>query len=219
MKIDELNVTKNRSMPFEKFFGEMSLSDKQKKQRISFAEDFEDKLLEFLILFTTALDYGQDDAFLRLQLQQFYFDVVSTYLATDKYVTDHVEEFSDNFIATTKKHKDDPWYTSKDRAKFNAENEANDILNYADFQDAIANGMNAKEWVTMKDNRVRKTHKAVDGKIIPIGDTFEVGGYLMRFPMDDEYGADDDEIVCCRCSLRYSYNPSYPKYTVNEETF
>lgn len=224
--IDELNdfssdnkpYTK-RAIPYEKYFGEMALSEPQIRQRIEFAEKFEDRLLEFLTLFSLVIAYNQDDSFLRLQLQQLYFEISSQYIDTDDYVQRHGEAFADNFIESTKKHESDPWYTSKDRAKFNAENEANDILNYSDFQDAIRNGMNAKTWVTMKDNRVRKTHKKVDEKTIPIGDTFEVGGYLMRFPGDEEFGADDDEIVCCRCSLRYSHNPSFPTYTVNEETF
>lgn len=222
LAIDELNTPKEytvRSIPYEKYFGEMELSDKQIKQRIEFAKKFEDGLLAFLTLFTLASAYGQDNGFLRIQLQQMYFEITTQFLETDKYISNHAEEFADNFIESTNKHISDPWYTSEDRAKFNAENEANDILNYSDFQDAIADGKNVKEWRTLLDNRVRPTHKEVHGKTIPIGDTFEVGGTLLRFPGDSEFDTSNGEETCgCRCSLKYSYNPRYPKYTAQEES-
>lgn len=210
MNRDELNIFSKdgdksysvRSMPYEKYFGEMVLSKPQIKQRIEFAEKFEDKLLEFLTLFTLVMSYGQDDSFLRLQLQQFYFEITTQYIATDDYIQKHGEEFADNFIETTKKHKADPWYTSEDRAKFNAENEANDILNYSDFQDAIAAGYTHKKWCTMRDKKVRDTHKMVEGKVIPIDDFFDVGDSLLRFPGDTEYD-EGTETVNCRCSLKY----------------
>lgn len=223
LAIDELNEPKEysiRSIPYEKYFGEMELNDKQVKQRIEFAKNFEDKLLTFITLFTLMNAYEQDDSFLRIQLQQMYFEVSSEFLETDRYINNHASEFADNFIETTKKHQNDPWYTSDDRAKFNAENEANDVLNYSDFKDAIAEGKNVKEWRSKKDNRVRETHKKVDGKKIPIADTFEVGDTLLRFPGDSEYDTSDGEETCgCRCTLRYSYDPRYPKYEEQEETF
>lgn len=209
MNRDELNVFsekgyKVRSMPYEKYFGEMALTKEQKQKRIEFAEKFEDKLLEFLTLYSVAIRYLQDDAFLRLRLQQFYFEVTTEYITADKYIQDHATEYADNFIEATKKHKDDPWYTSDDRAKFNAENEANIVLNYSEFQDAIEAGYTKKMWRSMRDNKVRPTHKDVDGEIIPIEDTFVVGDTLLRFPGDDEYDTSSgEETVGCRCTLEY----------------
>ena len=221
---DEINVFDSngsetiRSMPYEKYFGEMELSDSQIKQRIEFAKKLEDMLLLFLTLFSMVKAYSDDDAFLKTQLQQFYFEVTTQFIETDDYIKNHGEEFADNFLDATNRHNDDPWYTSEDRAVFNAENEANDILNYSDFQDAIEAGYNAKTWITMKDSKVRKTHKKVDDKTLPLAEAFEVGNSLMRFPGDDEFGADDSEIVNCRCSIKYSYNPRFPKYEEQEES-
>ena len=211
MNRDELNIYQRngnksytiRSMPYEKYFGEMALTKPQIRQRIEFAEKFEDKLLEFLTLFTLVMSYSQDDSFLRVQLQQFYFEITSQYIATDDYMQKHGEEFADNFITATKKHKSDPWYTSEDRAKFNAENEANDVLNYSDFQDAIEAGYTKKRWKTMRDKRVRPSHREVEGITIPIEDTFLVGNSLLRFPGDSEYDDSGEETCGCRCTLEY----------------
>ena len=209
MSRDELNVFsekgyKVRSMPYEKYFGEMALTKKQKEKRIQFAEKFEDKLLEFLTLYSLAIRYMQDDAFLRLKLQEFYFEVTAEYITVDKYIQDHATEYADNFIKATKKHKSDPWYTSNDRVKFNAENEANNVLNYGEFQDAIEAGYTKKRWRSMRDKKVRPSQREVDGEIIPIEDTFVVGDTLLRFPGDDEYDTSDGEqTVGCRCTLEY----------------
>ena len=211
MNRDELNIYDSqkktyteRSMPYEKYFGEMALSKPQIRQRIEFARQMEDKLLTFMTLWGMVKYLTDDELFLRNQLQEFYFEVTTQFIATDNYIQKHGEEFADNFIDATKRHKKDPWYTSDDRVKFNAENEANDILNYGDFQDALEAGYTKKKWVTVGDKKVRHTHREVDGKIIPIEETFEVGNTLLRFPGDDEYDTSDGkEIVNCRCSLEY----------------
>ena len=55
----------------------------------------------------------------------------------------------------------------------------------------------------MKDKRVRETHREVDDVVLPISDPFEVGDYLMMFPKDTTFGAGPEEIVNCRCSVKY----------------
>lgn len=55
----------------------------------------------------------------------------------------------------------------------------------------------------MKDQRVRKTHREVDGETIPIDEVFLVGESLMRFPKDTSLGASAEEIVNCRCVVKY----------------
>lgn len=210
MKRDELNVFDSenktyteRSMPYEKYFGEMALSKPQIKQRIEFARQMEDKLLTFMTLWGMVKALSDDEIFLRTQLQEFYFEVTTQYIVTNDYIQKHGEEFADNFIDATKRHKEDPWYTSEDRMKFNAENEANDILNYSDFQDALEAGYTKKKWVSMHDRKVRDTHKDADAQIVPIEESFVVGDSLMMFPTDDSLGASADEIVNCRCSIEY----------------
>lgn len=211
MKRDELNVFDSenktyteRSMPYEKYFGEMALSKPQIKQRIEFARQMEDKLLTFMTLWGMVKALSDDEIFLRTQLQEFYFEVTTQYIVTDDYIQKHGEEFADNFIDATKRHSKDPWYTSDDRMKFDAENEANDILNYSDFQDAIEAGYTHKKWVAIMDKKTRDTHRQVNETVIPIEDTFEVGETLLRFPGDTEFDTSGGrEIVNCRCSLEY----------------
>ena len=65
-----------------------------------------------------------------------------------------------------------------------AENEANTDWNYSEYQQAIANGMKQKTWLTMQDRRVRHTHMKVDGKTIPIQSVFLVGDSEFLFPKD-----------------------------------
>lgn len=212
MNLDELNVFTPegkvtysiRSMPYEKYFGEMNLSKEQIRKRIEFSEKFEDRLLEFLTLFTIASRYPDNDTFLKFQLEQLYFEIAAEYITVDNYVREHATEYAENFIEATKKHKTDAWYTSNDRAKFNAENEANNVLNYGEFQDAIQAGYTKKRWRSMRDNRVRPSHREVDGETIPITDTFLVGDTLLRFPGDSEFDTSDGEqTVGCRCTLEY----------------
>lgn len=57
-----------------------------------------------------------------------------------------------------------------------------------------------KEWVTSKDERVRSTHRAVDGTVIPINGTFQVGLGHLLFPGDPQ--GPPEEIFNCRCSVR-----------------
>lgn len=61
-----------------------------------------------------------------------------------------------------------------------------------------------KEWRTVGDERVRKTHVKMNGVLIPVDQLFHVGQKsLMRFPTDTSFGADLEEIINCRCSAIY----------------
>lgn len=61
-------------------------------------------------------------------------------------------------------------------------------------------GVEGKRWISSRDEKVRETHKAVDGDQVPLRDPFEVGGALMMFPGDPSGPV--EEIVNCRCTLR-----------------
>lgn len=96
----------------------------------------------------------------------------------------------------------DSWYLSNDRITYNAENEANTVMNYKDYTEAKGT-YTKKKWVTENDTRVRMTHIPLEGVIIGINDLFIVGDSLMRFPKDIEYCNDDSEICNCRCIVEY----------------
>lgn len=96
----------------------------------------------------------------------------------------------------------DDFYLSDDRAILVGVNEANSILGYRQLQEAKEKGYTKKMWVTERDNKVRKTHRAVDEKTIDIDSYFLVGDSLMQYPHDMNGSA--KETCGCRCTLKFS---------------
>lgn len=211
---DELNIfpgtkdvkkSQNRSIPYKEYFNIMKLSKKQKKERVDFAERLEDDLILIMLLFEELKRYNiTDDTFIVEQLKTAYLANVESFnVPSDGYISDIALAFAVGFVKATLDHLDDEWYTSSDRLKYNAENEANTVLNYKDYLDAKER-YKYKTWHTENDNRVRMTHVPLEGERIPIDDLFVVGDALMRYPKDIEYCDDMEEIVNCRCSIEYS---------------
>ena len=208
LSFDEMNRLdiKRRSEDYSDYFSEMDLTDEQEKERISYSKDTEDVLLFIMTLIAVMSEFESvDKDFITETLTTQYRAVVASYTDIDEYLDSYINEFSSDFIATTFENIYDVWFLSEDRAMFNAENEANTALNYKDYITAIAKGYTRKEWVTFKDNRVRKTHKAIDGKVIPIKGLFEVGKTFMAYPKDLAHGASNhpEETIGCRCVVRY----------------
>ncbi len=56
-----------------------------------------------------------------------------------------------------------------------------------------------KEWITRRDDRVRVSHKRVDGRAIPLDERFDVAGFEMEGPHDPLAPA--DLVIGCRCLL------------------
>lgn len=54
-------------------------------------------------------------------------------------------------------------------------------------------------WLSMRDGKVRDSHVGADGQIVRAGEAFQVGGCLMRYPLDAELCGDAGEIINCRC--------------------
>lgn len=200
--MDELNVLNRRSIDYEEYFGEMELTEKEKKDRIYLAE-----MLEIIFLFYFLLlgekqkeDFVQMiyDKYLSISMEFLKLKEIPSYL--EKYAI----EFAENIVSVTNENISDEYYTSKDRAMFIAENEANTIGNYRQQVEAIKSGMRYKTWKTKNDFKVRHTHKEVNEKMIGIFDAFKVGDSEMMFPKDESLGASAQEIVNCRCVVHYS---------------
>jgi len=200
---DELNNL--RSVDPREYFKDMGFTEEEIEERIEFTEKANSIFDLILVLILLSDDrsetyYGK----LQGQLESEYLSLINEYADPDDYLINYAVDFSGNFIDATKDHIDDEWYTSADRSLFNAENSANDVLNYKEYQNAIKDGKTKKKWVAEKDNRVRKNHKLVDGKEIGIKELFYVGGVPMRFPKDYEYAeAFPQETVGCRCRCKY----------------
>lgn len=196
--------SKNRSIPYEEYFSIMRLTYEQKKQRIRFAELLEDDLIMIMTLWAETRRYNiTTDTFIVEELRNAYIKAATSFgVPSDGYLSDIAYAFALNFVDALRDHSDDEWYTSEDRAKYNAENEANTVLNYKDYLDAKKKGYTKKRWRTMEDEKVRLTHSDIDGEVIDIDELFVVGDSLMRYPKDIEYGS-PEEWINCRCSIEY----------------
>lgn len=72
--------------------------------------------------------------------------------------------------------------------------------------EAIRKG-SEKVWITAGDEKVRDSHSAIDGKVIPAEDVFVTGmGGRMRYCGDTSLGASLSDIINCRCETIYRYN-------------
>lgn len=208
---DEINALyegkyKRKSIPYEQYFGDMDLSEEQKEERISFAKKFEEIMMFLFFLLAAYEEYGTAEEsidFIVYTIKQRYKDVVAEYLNLEEYIEEHIEEFSQEIVETTLKHEYEPYYTSEDRAVLTSENEANTILNYKDFIDAIQQGFTKKVWNTEMDGNVRMSHVPLEGKVLDISTPYVVGDSLMLFPKDTSYGASQEEIANCRCTITY----------------
>lgn len=214
---DELNIRPNnhRSEPYKEYFSKMSISDKEKQERIAFSEQMEEVVLYILALIETTIESGETNReYIQTQFYDKYLDVVLGYMLIDSYIKEYVLETSKQIIGTTfshivEKHPDseqatDDYYLSNDRAMFISECEANSILNYRQYSKALKSGKTKKTWIDVGDKRERKTHLEVGGITIPINEPFSVGDSLLMFPTDHSLGASANEIVNCRCSIQYS---------------
>lgn len=211
---DELNIIlgNRRSEPYKEYFSKMSISDKEKQERITFSEQMEEVVLYILALIETTIESGEtDQEYIQTQFYDKYLDVIASYMLIDTYIKQYaldvtkqiVDATFERFSAEDKSITDD-YYLSNDRAMFISECEANSILNYRQYSKAVKAGKTKKKWIDVGDKRERKTHLEVGGTTLPIDEPFSVGDSLLQFPKDTSLGASADEIVNCRCSIQYS---------------
>lgn len=206
MSYDELNILipNKRSIPFEQYFGEMDLPEEEIQERIELAEKLEDGFLFVLALLFTMQQYNSvnwEQA--RQEYERRYLQALSGYVTITSYIENYVKTMSYDIIESTQNHQSEYYYYSPDRARFMVENESNTTKSYQCNEDALAEGKTLKQWITMRDKKVRETHKEVDGKTKPIGEPFSAGGSLLLYPRDFSLGADSSEVCGCRCSIKY----------------
>lgn len=64
-----------------------------------------------------------------------------------------------------------------------------------------------KVWITAGDEKVRSSHSAIDGVVIPADQNFVTGmGSSMRYCGDMSLGADLSDVINCRCETIYRFN-------------
>lgn len=211
---DELNIRPDnrRSEPYKEYFSKMSISDKEKQERIAFSEQMEEVVLYILALIETTIESGETKReYIQTQFYDKYLDVIASYMLIDTYIKQYANDITKQIIDITferlsseDKSITDDYCLSNDRAMFISECEANSILNYRQYSKAVKSGKTKKKWIDVGDKRERKTHLEVGGTTLPIGEPFSVGDSLLQFPKDTSLGASTDEIVNCRCSIQYS---------------
>jgi len=204
---DELNslVTNKRAKPFETYFGDMELSEEQKEKRITLAEKMKNEFLFVMALLFNMYRYSSIEwENIRRKFEQGYLNAIKGKIDIDDYMKSHIASLSYDFIDSTKRNVDEPYFMSSDRATVYSEEESNTSYNHQEFKKAINEGKTKKKWIDIRDKKERKTHRKVGGKVIAINEPFIVGNSLMMYPKDvDTYGAEPEEYVNCRCSIKY----------------
>lgn len=205
---DELNQLKGKEwkqkyIDYAEYFGDMDLTEKEKQARIKTAKRIEEEMIDVMIWMFYMYEYLTVDQII-VKILEKYTAAIERYVQIDDYLQDHILLVATSMAETTMEHKQEPYYFSEDRAQVTAENEANSVENYLDFKDAAdVGGFAYKRWNTMRDKRVRETHAEVEGVVVPVNQPFVVGDSLLMFPKDTSLGAALEEIVNCRCSVKY----------------
>ena len=92
----------------------------------------------------------------------------------------------------------------KKRKRAMAEHEAQSAFNGGVYLYGKDTGGLSKTWLTRKDAKVRTAHQFLEGKTVPFGDGFAVGGEVLRFPGDPL--APPSLTFNCRCRLRFRFD-------------
>lgn len=202
---DELNTpSESKIIPIEQYFDEMELTRVEKEQRKEFAKSMEEDMLFIFMLFLTMKEYNRvNKDYIIQQLEIRYSGIASKYVDIDRYLEDYIVEFSADTVETTIKNGDTAYFTSGDRAILIAENESHFTFSRSEYYQAIKDGKTKKQWMDIKDNKERKTHREVGGMILPIREPFVVGNSLMMYATDHSLNAEAKELINCRCTTRY----------------
>jgi hypothetical protein len=175
------------------FFDEMDVDDVDKRTEMAIALE---RVFREILFLALAGELSRDELVEKLIIE--YSQVVITVDYRPNY--GHIERVCNDIVDNTLEGLNNPYMTSTDRSITIAETETNNAANFDEYQDAIENGMTTKVWVSEKDNKVRPTHKEIDGTTIGIDELFHVGNAEMRFAGDEELAYDYPEELChCRC--------------------
>lgn len=206
LDFDEINNLHNEDDYILKYFEDMDITQSGKDKRIDFSTKMYDIMLFVFALVKSMQESGYiDEQYIILQLTNRYFELIDDFSMQSQYIQDYVGIFARQTVDVTLEHLQDidGYFMSNERALIIAVNEANTIFNYSDYDNAMNNGFTKKQWITEKDDKVRITHVEVDDSIVDINEPFVVGDSLLMFPKDTSLGASAEEIVNCRCSVKY----------------
>ena len=190
----------------ESYFDTMRISEEEKETRRQAARDFREYLLILFLLLGIQSEYlAVNWNIIESEMRTEFERAALRYASNTQMLRDYIADKASDFVRITRENIDKgEYWVSDERATMEAVNEANEVFGIDDYETAIESGMKYKEWVTERDSRVRKSHRAVDGKKIPIEDYFVLEKGLMLYPGD--YENCPEETPNCRCTVRYSKN-------------
>lgn len=206
LRIDELNRPVFDSERFiEQYFEPMEISDEQKEERKKASRDFRDFLLFLFALLSVQIEYESTDwSYFEAQFIVELTREASKYARMTPLLENYIAEKAADFSDITREHLGDgEYWTSEERATYEAVNEANAVLGYEELEEAKDNGYRYKTWLTERDNRVRKDHNKMEGKKIKIDDYFIFPDCMMLMPHDDVNGT-PAQVDNCRCVCKYT---------------
>lgn len=207
LTFDELNVLDHenrRSEDYDEYFQGMGLTKAQKQKRIELSEKFEEEFWPVLVYLFALLPLGLlDEPTAKEQFLIAYLAVYELVFGVDDFGPEYADKFASEVAQSTIDNADDPYFFSKDRAMYLSENESETAYNHDEYEKALLDGKKYKQWISMKDRRVRETHKDVDDDVKLIQEPFLVGNSLLLYPKDTSLDADPSEIVNCRCIVKY----------------
>ena len=207
--IHELNNIVTEYEEIETYFKAMDITKEQREERETAAEDM---WWVFLLLFTlikTCIEEGNlDYGFIRDSFYESYGDIVRKYAIADEYIETYITRFVNTVLDTTWNNldfanPDDNYWTSNERALEMGLNEANSVINYKEYKEAVKKGLKNKTWKAELDNKTRHDHSMMSGKTIGINETFKFPDCEMFFPHDEVNGT-ARQTVNCRCAVKYS---------------
>lgn len=209
--IDELNIPSEYENEIdieeylEEFYSTMQIDEEQKEKRKRVAREVRDAIIFlFLLMKTMSENDAWNYEFALSRFRTEFRSVIVNYVRIDYKMESYIQEFTQSYLDITISHlskNDASFFMSDDRAIIGGANESNTIIGYSEFQEATDDGKENKRWKTERDNKVRPTHKEMEGKTIPIDDYFIVGGSALLYPCDPE--GEPKEISGCRCVLEY----------------
>lgn len=208
LKVDEINnlkTSKRKAIPYRQYFEEMDLDDEQIEKRVEHSEKLSPILFFIINLVITYIQYGyQEYGNIVEELREQYVSMLAEEgVEVDESILEYIDKFSKEFVDTTVRRANEEFFTSEDRADIVAENEANTVYNFEEFKEAVNSGKKYKMWVTEHDEKVRETHKGVDGNVVEIDEYFEVGDSFLLYPKDMSMDPNMNEIANCRCTAIY----------------
>lgn len=205
-ELEKLGIER-RSVPHREWFSVIELPKDNIDSRVSLAESAEEEILDWFYFMLLAYGSAEmvNEAMAAQVLEQALLNAIPA-TQRSEYVDKLIAQTAQEVTEATIRHWDDPYFLSEDRAAVIAQNEAQMVNSYAEYEDAEARGFTSKTWHGMLDNRERESHVAAEDQTVPIGEDFFVGenSYFIVPTVPSEAGADPEEYVNCRCWATYN---------------